>query len=243
MKKRENVFWGLALIAFAILWIVIKLGVLPGAEFEQIGFTLLWTAWLIKGVVQKKAFPIFMSIAFLCIVWQHELHIESIIPWPVIGSAILLSIGFSLLFGNKDKKKWEKEQYKNHHYREENGFGNFESSHVDGENIKHVTKFSGAEKYIDSNNLKSVEIINKFGGSEIYMDKAIPAGNVVYVRIECLCGGVEIYIPKNWQLEKHVSVTMGAVEENGSYSDGAVNDVTMILSGTVKLGGVEIVRV
>ena len=68
----------------------------------------------------------------------------------------------------------------------------FTSSHAEGENIVHVTKFSGAEKYIDSKNLKSVEIINKFGGCEIYMDKAVPSGNEVYVRVECMCGGVEI---------------------------------------------------
>lgn len=241
MKKRENVFWGLVLIAIAVLWIITKLEIFPGAEFGQIAFTVLWGAWFIKGIMQKKAFPIFMSIAFLCIVWQRELHIESITPWPVIGSAILLSIGFSLIFGNKDKRKWERAQ--GHHYREEKGYGHFESSHVDGEDIKHVTKFSGAEKYIDSDNLKSVEIINKFGGSEIYMDKAIPAGNEVYVRIECVCGGVEIYIPRNWRIDNQVSVTMGAVDENGNYSGDAVNDVTMILSGTVKLGGVDIVRV
>lgn len=46
-----------------------------------------------------------------------------------------------------------------------------------------------------------MEIINKFGGCEIYMDKAVPSGNEVYVRVECMCGGVEIYIPKSWKVK------------------------------------------
>lgn len=243
MKEGKNIFFGVVLVAIAVLWIVSKMGYIPGVEFGQIGFTILWSAWLIKGLFQKNAFPIFMSIAFLCIVWSKELNIESITPWPVIGSAILLSVGFSLIFGNSEKRKWEKEQHNNYHKENRDGYGHFESSHVDGENIKHVTKFSGAEKYIDSQNLKSVEIINKFGGSEIYMDKAIPSGNEVHVRIECLCGGVEVYIPRDWNIDNKIVATMGAVDIHGNYTDEAINDVKMILTGNVKFGGIEIIRV
>lgn len=244
MNRKERIFWGVALIAFAVLWIISRLGIIPGIDFGQIGFTALWSAWLIKGIIQQKAFPIFMSTAFLCIVWKEELNIENITPWPVIGAAILLSIGFSLIFGNKEKNKWKKEQHLNKKIRDEKGFGHFESGHVDGENIVHVTKFSGSEKYIDSQNLKSVEIINKFGGSEIYMDKVTAAGTEIYVRIDCLCGGVELYIPSNWKVENMVNVTLGAVvDENGKKDVGAVNDVRMILTGSVILGGVDIIRV
>lgn len=176
--KRKNIFWGIALIAIAVIWIITKLDIFPGVQFGKIAFTLLWAAWLVKGILDRGFFSIFMSIAFLGIVWQHELKIESITPWPVVGSAILLSIGFSLIFGNKERRNWKKACKKG--YDEKDGYGNFTSSHAEGENIVHVTKFSGAEKYIDSKNLKSVEIINKFGGCEIYMDKAVPAGNEVY---------------------------------------------------------------
>ena len=49
-------------------------------------------------------------------------------------------------------------------------------SHVDGEHVYHMNRFSGAEKYIDSQNLKSVEIINKAGGMEVYLDNVKAAG-------------------------------------------------------------------
>ena len=87
--KRKNIFWGIALIAIAVIWIITKLDIFPGVQFGKIAFTLLWAAWLVKGILDRGFFSIFMSIAFLGIVWQHELKIESITPWPVVGSAIL----------------------------------------------------------------------------------------------------------------------------------------------------------
>ena len=75
------------------------------------------------------------------------------------------------------------------------------------------------------------------------MDKAIPSGNEVHVRIECLCGGVEVYIPRDWKIDNKIVATMGAVDIHGNYTDEAINDVKMILTGNVKFGGIEIIRV
>ena len=44
--KRKNIFWGIALIAIAVIWIITKLDIFPGVQFGKIAFTLLWAAWL-----------------------------------------------------------------------------------------------------------------------------------------------------------------------------------------------------
>ena len=105
-----------------------------------------------------------------------------------------------------------------------------------------MNRFSGAEKYIDSQNLKSVEIINKAGGMEVYLDNAKAAGDKVYMRIECIAGGMEIYVPKNWKVQNNIDCFVGVVEEPADI-DMAVNDVTLVISGIVRAAGVEIIRV
>lgn len=270
MKKRaKNIFWGVLIIAAAILWLVSELGYLKGAGAGQIIFSALWGAWVVKGFIDRESFSVFMGLAFLAIVWDKELGIEAITPWPVIGAAILLTIGFSFIFKNSGRKKWEKNysyEFKhfdkdiNEHFHEHMEYhddndknktweGNTEygtdqphQSHADGEHVYHMNRFSGAEKYIDSQNLKSVEIINKAGGMEVYLDHAKAAGDKVYMRIECYAGGLEIYIPRSWKLENNVNCFMGVVEEPSGRTQEAVNDVTLVLSGTVKAGGVEIIR-
>lgn len=266
MKKRAgNIFWGILIIAAAILWLVSELGYLKGAGVGQILFSALWGAWIIKGLISRESFSVFMGLAFLAIVWDKELGIEAITPWPVIGSAILLSIGCSLIFKGAKRKRWEKnysyhfeksmkEGKENAHMNEndtnktwegntEYGTDQPHQSHVNGEHVYHMNRFSGAQKYIDSQNLKSVEIINKAGGMEVYLDNAKAAGDKVYMRIECYASGLEIYIPRSWKIENNVNCFMGAVEESTGAGGEAVNDVTLVLSGTVKAAGVEIIRV
>lgn len=267
MKKRvSNIFWGMLIIAAAILWLASELGYLKGAGAGQIIFSALWGAWIIKGLIDRESFSVFMGLAFLAIVWDKELGIEAITPWPVIGAAILLTIGFSFIFKGVGRKKWEKNHsYEFKHFDKDFNIhmeshnndeqdrtweGNTEygtdqphQSHADGEHVFHMNKLSGAQKYIDSQNLKSVEIINKAGGMEVYLDNAKAAGDKVYMRIECYAGGLEIYIPRSWRIENNVNCFMGVVEEPSGRTEEAVNDVTLVLSGTVKAGGVEIIRV
>lgn len=269
MKKRAgNIFWGVLIIAATILWMLSELGYLCNIKTSHIVFSILWGAWLIKGITQRKTFVIFMSTAFLAIVWDKELGIEAITPWPVIVAAILLTIGFSFIFKGSKRKEWE-HKYSYNFNKHDNNYqkkfsesnGNLENdnnttngtntkygtshpheNHADGEHVYHMNRFSGAEKYIDSQNLKSVEIINKAGGMEVYLDNAKAAGDKVYMRIECIAGGMEIYIPRNWKVENNIDCFVGGVEEPLGV-DMAVNDVTLIISGTVRAGGVEIIRV
>lgn len=266
MKKRaSNIFWGVLIIAAAVLWLISELGYLNGVGVGQIFFSALWGACIIKGLVSRESFGVFMGLAFLAIVWDRELGIEAITPWPVIGAAILLTIGFSFIFKGARRKKWER-NYSNYFSKSKkscNGDvhendnqdttweGNTEygtdqphQSHVDGEHVFHMNKFSGAQKYIDSQNLKSVEIINKAGGMEVYLDNAKSAGDKVYMRIECYAGGLRIYIPKSWRVDNKVDCFTGLIHGTEMRKeDEAVNDVTLVLTGTVKAAGVDIIRV
>lgn len=269
MKKRvRNIFCGVLIIAATILWMLSKLGYLGDVITGHIIVSILWIAWLIKGSIERKSFSIFMSLAFLAIVWDKELGIEAITPWPVIGAAILLTIGCSLIFKGSKRKKWEyKYSYNANKYDNNNqkkfsenknnsendnnttnetntnyGKSQPHESYTDGEYVYHMNRFSGTQKYIDSQNLKSVEIINRAGGMEVYLDNAKAAGDKVYMRIECIAGGMEIYIPRNWKVENNIDCFVGGVEEPADI-DMAVNDVTLVISGTVRAAGVQIVRV
>lgn len=267
MKKSRGVFWGLLIIAIAILWLLSGMDIIQGTMVTNVILSGFMGVWFVKGLAEGESFNIFFPIAILAIVWDKELGIEKITPWPVIGAAILLSIGTSMIFKGCKRKNWENKYSNGANSQGHRNFGNtnynqFENqdntnkknteygtnraqqSHADGEHVYHMNRFSGAEKYIDSQNLKSVEIINKYGGIGVYLDKAVAAGDRIYMRIECVAGGMEIYIPKSWKLENRVNCFAGAVETpKGEPYEEAINDVTLELSGTVKAGGVEIIRV
>ena len=107
MKKRAgNIFCGVLIIAATILWMLSKLGYIGDVITGHIIVSILWIAWLIKGCIERKSFSIFMSLAFLAIVWNKELGIEAITPWPVIGAAIFLTIGVSFIFKDRKRKNY-----------------------------------------------------------------------------------------------------------------------------------------
>ena len=107
MKKSKGVFWGLLIIAIAILWLLSGMDIIQGTMVTNVILSGFMGVWLVKGLAEGESFNIFFPIAILAIVWDKELGIEKITPWPVIGAAILLSIGTSMIFKGCKRKKWE----------------------------------------------------------------------------------------------------------------------------------------
>ena len=103
-RKNHNLFWGFALIIFAVILILSQMGFL--GSFKIGVWTLLATVFLL-AVLLKSLFclnfsGILFPIAFLCILYDEPLGITAITPWTVLIAALLGSIGLSLIF--RDRK-------------------------------------------------------------------------------------------------------------------------------------------
>ncbi len=61
--------------------------------FISIILTIFIVAIAIKSLATRNVSVLMFSIVFLCIIYSETLGIESITPWPVLGAALLLSIG------------------------------------------------------------------------------------------------------------------------------------------------------
>ena len=99
--KKKNVFWGVLFLLGACAVIAGRLGFLDGIGFWSILFSLVLAAVLIRGIVRRSWGMILFSVAFLCIVNDRLLGIEKLTPWPVLGAALLGTIGLNLLFPDR----------------------------------------------------------------------------------------------------------------------------------------------
>lgn len=72
--------------------------ILEGIGFWTILFNICLLTILIKGIFQRQIGTILFSAAFLIIINDKLLHLESITPWPVLGAALLGTIGLKSLF-------------------------------------------------------------------------------------------------------------------------------------------------
>ncbi|MDE7477896.1 MAG: hypothetical protein K2M91_08090, partial [Lachnospiraceae bacterium] len=189
--KRRKIFWGIFFIVMALVVVVSKLGILPDVGV----FSILATAFLVwmtvNGIRHRNFYAIMFSIAFISIIYDEPLGIEMLTPWTILAAASLLSIGFSLLFGGKEKKKrsiefeWNSDGGK--------GIGSSSGQYHDAE-IHCENNFGAAIRYINSDNFCKAHLENNFGSMTIYFDNAIIQGTTASVKVENNFGETILYI-------------------------------------------------
>lgn len=232
--KKDNLFWGLFLIAAAVLILVAKLGAFPDMSIMKIFWTLVFVVALVNSLI-NLAFPgVFFSLAFLGIIYDNELGITAITPWTILFAALLLSIGVSLIYTPKKKKKKAE-----HREMEGSDFVVFDEE--DGNQFDFSSSFVGSIKYVNSDNFESANIDAKFAGMKVYFDNAIIRNGHATVNLNVSFAGVELYVPKNWRIDNQMSASFGGVEEKNR-NNGADGPI-LTLRGNVSLGGVTILYV
>lgn len=227
--KTHRIFGGIILIMLAIILIISKLGYLKDFGIWSLLFTIFLIYVIIKSIYPINFGGILFPIAFLCIIYDKQLHIEELTPWTVLIVAALGTIGLSMIFHGR-------ERYRN--YKRIDNFSFEVNDSEDESNVIQKTSFGGTTKYINSENFKQANLECNFGTLEIYFDKANVKEGKAIVRINAYCSGINLYIPKKWSVENHIEAFLSGVDEkNTNEPDGST---TLILIGNIKLSGVEI---
>jgi len=231
--KKEKIFWGILFILMGVFLIISKLGYFPNVNVISLLLTAFLVAVIVKSLVRLNFAGVLFSIAFICIIYDKELGITNITPWTVLIAALLGSIGLSMIFHKHTKFanfKFDHEDYK------------FEKIDVEDEShVKCRNSFTSSIKYINTDNFEQADFDCYFGAMKIYFDKATMSNNKAIVRINASFSGIELYIPKEWNIEDKTNVVLGAVNEKNRNNQVTTNTLTLV--GDIKLSGVEIIYV
>lgn len=234
MRRLSNIFWGIILILIAAGLILYKMGFgfmsfIPSVSFWQLVLAIAFICIFINSLIELNFGGVFFSAAFFCIVFASQLHVEKLVPWTVLIAALILTIAMEMIFPGSKRSK--------HIY----AHGSVTSDEVSGERIYESAHFTGASKYIRSENFKSAKLVSSFAGMEVYFDKVkVPEGEAT-IELYSKFGGVKLFIPASWRIINELNSVAGAVDEQGTWT--GETDVTVRLVGENKFGGVEIVRV
>ena len=243
--KTKNIIWGLFFIAAAAVVILNQMGMLGGIGLWTLLIAMALVPFLVNSVMHANFGGIMFSLALYAILFDEPLGIENLTPWPVLGAALFLSIGLSLIFPKKHKHNFDHENWEKHFQNydcidiEENSS---EGENINGEHIWVRSRFNGAVKYITSQNLKTLDIDASFAGIKIYLDNANLSDGQAAINVYASFGGVEIYVPKEWKVINNVSCTFAGSEDKGlkGYDNG---ENTLILKGVAKFSGISVIRV
>lgn len=241
-KERKNyrgaksVFWGVLLLLGAAALVVGRLGYLEGIGFWTILFTLFLIGFVVNGLVNRSFGEILFAVAFLIIVNDKLLGLESITPWPVLGAALLGTIGLNLLFpGFRKGNKHHVEVTVNG--RDYDGKTPVFEENWEGDSVSYENAFGEAVKYI-SGPISHVSAENSFGSMQIYFTDAQLVNGSADIRVEVAFGSMVLYVPASWKVVLNTENAFGGTRERGQCNPQGTT--VLYVRGEVSFGSLQI---
>lgn len=243
MKSMKNIIWGIFFILIAAFVIVGSMGYFGDISVWTIVFAGFLAIWFVGGLLRLSWGNMLFPLAFAAILFDKELGIEHLTPWPVLAAALFGTIGLSLIF----KKKNHHSCFIGHDNWEANR-ENFKNGHqtVDEMNVNDTTfesevVFSTSVRYITSQNLKYGSIESVFSNTTIYMDNANLCEGHAAIKVESVFGKTTLYVPKEWNVDMKLSKVFGGANERGVCMSNGENH--LVIQGEMVFGNLEIVYV
>lgn len=238
--KNEGLFWGIGFLIASLLILGNATGLVDLGDVGIISLVLtIFLVIVIVNSIRSLNFAgILFPVAILCIIYDEVLHLEAITPWPVLGAALLASIGLEMIFKNTKRNMYSGSKGGRSHV---NAFGDEQSESFD--NIVYCNvKFGSSAKYISSDAFERAEISCDFGDAKIYFDNAILKSNHAEVVVNVSFGDVQLFIPRTWSIDKQVRVAFGDCKERGRQEYSSDSPVITI-RGSVSMGELDIIYV
>ena len=235
MSKRQmkKVFWGVLFLLGALALLLGKMGYLEELGFWSVFFSIVLVGILIDGVLRRSFGEILFPLAGLIIVNDELLHLEEITPWPVLGAALLGTIGLSIIFPGR--KRWKMHAGSRHLQEVIRDGADTDSGEIlSGDKIHYEVSFGDAIKYIAGQDVSKVFLECSFGNLEVYFNDAVLKDNEANVAVECSFGNMELYIPATWKVIMKIDSSFGGVEESGHCDPNSEN--TLFVKGEVAFG-------
>lgn len=227
--NKKNIYWGLFLLLGAAAIIIGQLGIFAEVSVLKMVFAVLLTGIAISGLVHLEFFGVLFPVSIILILFDQELNITNLTPWPILATALLGSIGLSLIFHKNKYYKWSHEEYGQEIVIDD----------VDTSDVSCYSHMGSTVKYVNTEEFEKGIIDCSFGAATVYFDNAKMKNDSAVLKLNCSFGGVELYLPRDWQVEQRINVFLGGVDEKSRRNQ--VNEgPKLIITGQVKFAGVDI---
>lgn len=201
--KTSAIFWGIVLIAAAVLLLLDGLHVFTlstlGLTPWRIFLAVLSAGWLLCEIIRLKIDAIFLPLGALFLLLEAPiarfLGYESgdiMNNWIVVLIAVLLTIGFHIILPRKD-----------------------------GGNVFPEFECGNSDMYFDAADLSNAEVSDIAGSVNVYVSNQENYPGNGTIRINDIAGRVTVHLPQTWLVVTHVSDCVGTTkvppQTDGSY--------------------------
>lgn len=100
--------------------------------------------------------------------------------------------------------------------------------------------FSGVDRHISGTDFHGAQCTAVFGGCKIDLRDAQIQGREAVLNTYAIFGGVEIWVPEDWEVVNHGVVLFGGMDDHRRRPPRGPDTKTLILDGATIFGGTEV---
>lgn len=207
--------------------------------------TVVLLIFLIQGLVHRLMPVAVFSLAFIVIIYAKHLGVTALVPWAILGAALLLSIGLSLIIRprafdkfqqiHRQQHQYRKQYYKeNHHYPED-------TQTIVEEDLVVAARMSNTVRYLKTDDFTHAEITAYMAGVKIYFDDVTVNEAGANINVESSFAGIDLYVPSDWNMIINMDNSLSGIEEKGKLA--TKQGPTVTVTGALSLSGLTVVYI
>lgn len=213
--RKNNITTGLILILLAAIMMGSAMGLLPDIPWFKLLGGVLFAALAVRGLFKLDFLKCFISASIVAWIFEEELMIEHLAPFPLVVAAILLGVGLNMIIGKKQRFITFSREDKDGTYVEGSIDDVRKEEWQDGRTVVLENLFNSTSKYVNSAAFSSAKLENTFGSANVYFDNATVYNGEATIDLENNFGRMNIYLPGTWRASIHQDSAFGHVSIHG----------------------------
>ncbi len=236
--KKNSVFWGLVLLGGGVLVLLFALGIGESSDLFRAIASLILLAIGVSSLVRMNFVLGSLAPAGIVYLWRDAIGFPDVELWHLLLGAVLLGCGLSVIFWKQ--KQTRMKDWNCHRFVHISSDEEAPRTEDNGDYVRVDASFTEQVKYVRSENFKGAEIDVNFGAVKMYFDGCTVSPEGATIHLDVSFAGVELHIPRTWNIDNQASALFGGIEGASSSAGGLV---TVKLTGEVHFGGVKIMYI
>lgn len=213
--RKHNITTGLFLILIAAIMMGSALGMIPDLPWFRLICSAVLAVWAVKALFKREFFGAFMSASIIAWIFEKELEIEHLVPFPLVVAAALVGIGLNMIIGKKKRIVSYEYTDRNGNWKEGTINDVRKEEWKEGREVVLKNNFNSTSKYVNAVAFSSAKLENNFGSANVYFNNANVWEKQATIDLENNFGRMNIYLPGKWRANISQNSTFGHVNVHG----------------------------
>ncbi len=225
-QKKTNIVWGLFFMFAGVFTIMNAAGAFEGVDLLRTAVTLMMIPVVVVSIIDVNFWGIFFPFAIVGIMYDSELGIEELSPFPLLITAAFFSLGMSMIVPKRCVP----------------GLASPAAGGSPDVDVFVRARLGKQIRSLPNGLLRSLTVDAFCSDLKIYFNGAQLMEGHGDLLLSCTVSSVELYVPRSWQVIAATDCDVSGIDEKG-YVNAPKSEQVLMLHGRARATGVTVIYV